>query len=82
MEFVAIIIGVVALMLFFRRTTKKIDTLIENEITTEINENQVELTRRSMDALKELVNECGEDFMTPDEVYKIMHRRSNNKKEK
>ena len=78
MEFfsgVIILIAFVAFMIFFKGVIKKTAAHSENMVTTMIDESTVELTKRSMEAYQELLDEFGEDFMTPQEVYNKMHKK-------
>lgn len=78
MEFfsgVIILIAFVAFMIFFKGVIKKTAAHSENMVTTMIDESTVELTKRSMDAYQELLDEFGEDFMTPQEIYNKMHKK-------
>lgn len=54
---------------------KKAAAHSESMVTTMIDESTVELTKRSMDAYQELLDEFGEDFMTPEEIYNKMHKK-------
>lgn len=79
MEFfsgVIILIAFVAFMIFFKGVIKKTAAHSENMVTTMIDESTVELTKRSMEAYQELIDEFGEDFLTPQEVYNKMHKRN------
>lgn len=78
MEFfsgVIILIAFVAFMIFFKGVIKKTAAHSENMVTTMIDESTVELTKRSMEAYQELIDEFGEDFMTPQEIYNKMHKK-------
>lgn len=78
MEFfsgVIILIAFVAFMIFFKGVIKKTAAHSENMVTTMIDESTVELTKRSMEAYQELLDEFGEDFMTPQEIYNKMHKK-------
>ena len=78
MEFfsgIILLIAFIAGMIFFKGVIKKTAAHSENVITTMIDESTVELTKRSMDAYQELIDEFGEDFLTPEEIYNKMHKR-------
>ena len=78
MEFfsgVIILIAFIAFMIFFKGVIKKTAAHSENMVTTMIDESTVELTKRSMEAYQELLDEFGEDFMTPQEIYNKMHKK-------
>lgn len=78
MEFfsgIIILIAFIAFMIFFKGVIKKTAAHSENMVTTMIDESTVELTKRSMEAYQELLDEFGEDFMTPQEIYNKMHKK-------
>lgn len=84
MEFftgILMMITAIAALIFFKGTLKKIGSHSENIVTTVINESNVDLTRRSMEAYQELVEEYGENFMTPQEIYNKMNKKKKYKKE-
>lgn len=72
---ICLVIGLVALLIFFKGTLRKIAKHTEEVVIVNINEDKAELYKRSQDAWKELVNECGEDFETPLEIYNKMRKR-------
>ena len=72
---VIIFIAFIAFLIFFKGVIKKTAAHSENIVTTMIDESTVELTKRSMDAYQELIDEFGEDFLTPQEVYNKMHKK-------
>ena len=79
MEFfsgIILLIAFIAGMIFFKGVIKKTAMHSENVVTTMIDESTVELTKRSMEAYQELLDEFGEDFMTPEEIYNKMHKKS------
>ena len=78
MEFfsgIILLIAFIAGMIFFKGVIKKTAMHSENVVTTMIDESTVELTKRSMEAYQELLDEFGEDFMTPEEIYNKMHKK-------
>lgn len=78
MEFfsgVIILIAFIAALIFFKGVIKKTAAHSENIVTTMIDESTIELTKRSMEAYQELLDEFGEDFLTPQEVYNKMHKK-------
>ena len=78
MEFfsgIIILIAFIAGLIFFKGVIKKTAAHSENIVTTVIDESTVELTKRSMAAYQQLLDEFGEDFMTPEEIYNKMHKR-------
>lgn len=78
MEFfsgIILLIAFIAGMIFFKGVIKKTAAHSENVITTMIDESTVELTKRSMMAYQELLDEFGEDFLTPEEIYNKMQKK-------
>ena len=78
MEFfsgIILLIAFIAGMIFFKGVIKKTAAHSENVITTMIDESTVELTKRSMTAYQELLDEFGEDFLTPEEIYNRMSKK-------
>ena len=78
MEFfsgIILLIAFIAGMIFFKGVIKKTAAHSENVITTMIDESTVELTKRSMEAYQQLLDEFGEDFLTPEEIYNKMSKK-------
>ena len=78
MEITTIVMVVIAFFVF-RPSLKKVNKAIENEITVEIAEGNAELFRRVNEAYDELIDTCGEDYKTPEQVYRLMERRKSKK---
>ena len=72
---------IVVAFFVFRPSLKKINKAIENEITVEIAEGNAELYMRAQEAYDELVENCGEDYKTPEQIYRLMERRKSRKQE-
>lgn len=70
-----LVIAAIAFLFFFKGMIKRSGKYAEDVVTTNIAESQVDLIRRSLDALAELEAEYGDDFMTPDEIYNKMQKR-------
>lgn len=66
---------VLILLYIFKRPIKTVTGFVNDNLVTEINEGSVDLTQRSMQAYEDLIQTCGEDFLTPKEVYEKMHKR-------
>ena len=66
------IIATVAFLIFFKGMIKKTGQYTEDVVTVNIAEAQTNLVKRSEAAYNQLIEECGEDFMTPQEVYNKM----------
>lgn len=78
MEFGIVVITVVAVLfvsIFFKSSIRKVSKHVESIVTTNIAESQVELTERAMEAYQDLIDECGEDFKTPEEIWKLMNKK-------
>lgn len=77
-----IVIAVIAALIFFKGIIKKAARYGEDVINTNISEASIELIQRSQEAYNTILEEFGEDFKTPEELYKLIHRqgrkRSNN----
>ena len=78
-------LGMIALIIVgfivFRPSLKKINKALENEITVEIAEGNAELYQRAQEAYQELIDTCGEDFKTPEQIYRLMERRKSRKQQ-
>ena len=72
-----LVIAAIASLVFFKGTLAKSGNYTENIVTTHINEKQTDLIKRSEEAYRRLVKECGEDFKTPQDIYDIMQRKHN-----
>ena len=66
------VIATVAFIIFFKGMLKRSGKYAEDVVTTNIAESQVDLIKRSEAAYSRLIEECGEDFMTAQEVYDKM----------
>ena len=66
------VIATVAFIIFFKGMLKRSGKYAEDVVTTNIAESQVDLIKRSEAAYNRLIEECGEDFMTAQEVYDKM----------
>ena len=77
----SIVVAIIAAFIVFRPSLKKINKAIENEITVEIAEGNAELYQRAQEAYEELIETCGEDFKTPEQIYRLMERRKSKKQQ-
>ena len=66
------VIAAIAFLFFFKGMLKRSGKYAEDVVTTNIAESQVDLIKRSEAAYSRLIEECGEDFMTAQEVYDKM----------
>lgn len=71
-----LVIVMVALIVFFKRPIKKVSRYTDDIFTTYVSENQGDLIKRSQIAYDNLVKECGEGYMTPQEIYNKMIRKT------
>ena len=72
MESFIFLVVVVATIIFYKGTIKKTGQYTEDVVTVNIAEAQTDLVKRSKAAYDQLIEECGEDFMTAQEVYDKM----------
>ena len=72
MESLIGLILLVAIIIFYKGAIKKTGQYTEDVVTVNIAEAQTNLVKRSEAAYDRLIEECGEDFMTPQEVYNKM----------
>ncbi len=67
-----LLIAAVATIIFYKGSIKKTGQYAEDVVTVNIAEAQTDLVKRSEAAYNRLIEECGEDFMTPQEMYDKM----------
>ena len=70
-----LLIAAVSFIIFFKNGIKKSAKYAEDVIDTNINENQYELIKRSTNAYNRIIEEFGEDFMTPEEIYNKINKK-------
>lgn len=70
-----LLIAAISFIIFFKNGIKKSAKYAEDVIDTNINENQYELIKRSSDAYNKIVEEFGEDFLTPEEIYNRINKK-------
>lgn len=75
METTIIIFALIFVVMFFKSSIKRVSKHTENVIITEINESQQDLIRRSTEAYNSIVEEFGEDFETPSQIFDKLSRR-------
>lgn len=66
---IILIICVITSIIFFKSMLKKVGTHGDDIVTTIINEQNHKLIKRSQIAFEKLIEECGEDYETPQEIY-------------
>ena len=67
-----LLVATIATIIFYKGTIKKTGQYTEDIVTVNIAEAQTDLVKRSEAAYSRLIEECGEDFMTPQEMYDKM----------
>ena len=72
-----LLVATVAMIIFYKGTIKKTGQYTEDIVTTNIAEARTDLVKRSEAAYARLIEECGENFMTPQEVYDKMMKTKN-----
>ena len=73
---ILLILGFLVFVMFFKRSLRKVAKYADDVVTTNISEGMAELIERSQEAHEEIINQCGENYLTPSEMYdKIQHRR-------
>lgn len=70
-----LLIAAISFIIFFKNGIKKSAKYAEDVIDTNINENQYDLIKRSTDAYNKIVEEFGEDFKTPEEIYNLINKK-------
>ena len=76
MEMIVALVIFVVFVMFFKRSIRRIARHVDTIVTVNIDESQTELVDRAEDAYNELIETCGENFRTPEEIYDLMHHRS------
>ena len=67
-----LLVAAIATIIFYKGAIKKTGQYAEDVVTVNIAEAQTDLVKRSEAAYSRLIEECGEDFMTPQEMYDKM----------
>ena len=67
-----LLVATIATIIFYKGAIKKTGQYTEDIVTVNIAEAQTDLVKRSEAAYSRLIEECGEDFMTPQEMYDKM----------
>lgn len=75
MEIFGAILVLIIVLYVFRRPIKRMTRHADTYVATWVNEDSVDLTERSMKAYERLIDTCGENYMTPREVYNKVHKR-------
>ena len=78
MEMATAIVVVAALIfvsVFFKKTVRKVAKQTENWVTAEIAESQADLIRQVMEARQDLLDEFGNDFVTPEEFWREVNKQ-------
>lgn len=69
------VIASIGFLIFFKGMIKKTAQYTDDVVTVNISESQPELIKRAMDAHKTLIEEVGEDYKTPQEIYNLIMRK-------
>ena len=77
---ILLIFGSLFLISFFKKSIRKIASHAEDIVITNINESKKELVERSQEAYNDLVESCGEDFKTPQEIFDILTKKKHHNK--
>ena len=70
-----LLVAAIAAMIFFKDVIKKSARYTEDVVSTNISEAQYDLVKRSNTAYEKIVEEFGEDFMTPEEIYNRINKK-------
>lgn len=76
MESMVIIVAMLIAVVFFKSTIRKGTQYINEVVDTNIAEEQADLIERSMAAYEEVIDRCGPDFKTPDEVLSLLRKKN------
>lgn len=70
-----LLVAAIAAMIFFKDVIKKSAKYTEDVVDSNISEAQYDLIKRSTDAYNRIVEEFGEDFKTPEEIYNLINKK-------
>ena len=76
MELIVALVVFLVFVMFFKRSIRRVAKHVDTIVTVNIDESQTELIERGEDAYNELIETCGENFRTPEEIYDLMHHRT------
>ena len=74
-----LLVASVSLIIFFKSTIKKSALYVDSVVSTNISESQKDLIVRSQNAYNSLIEEVGEDFKTPEEIYNQIFKKNRRK---
>lgn len=74
-----LLVAAIAAMIFFKDVIKKSARYTEDVVNTNISEAQYDLVKRSSEAYNKIVEEFGEDFKTPEEIYNMINKKKTKK---
>jgi hypothetical protein len=74
------LVASISLIIFFKSTIKKSALYVDSVVSTNISESQKDLIIRSQNAYNNLIEEVGEDFKTPEEIYNQIFKKNRKKK--
>lgn len=70
-----LLVAAIAAIIFFKNVIKKSAKYTEDVVNTNISEAQYDLVKRSSEAYNKIVEEFGEDFLTPEEIYNKINKK-------
>ena len=76
------VIGCIVAIIYLKPSLRILGSHAKDIVVTNVNEDKKELIQRSEDAYKEIIETCGEDFKTPEEIYNLVCRKKQRKEEK
>ena len=76
MEYALYIIALLVFVAFFKKPIKKISAHTNDIVTVNIEEDKVELYERAKIAKDTLIERCGENYQTIEEIYNEMTKRT------
>lgn len=76
MEAIIVIVGMILCAIFFKSSIKKGNQYLSEVIDANIAEEQADLIERSMNAYEEVLDRCGPDFKTPEEVLSLLRKKN------
>ena len=76
MEYALYIIILLILVVFFKKSIKRVSAHTADIITVNIQEDKIELYERAKIAKDTLIERCGENYQTVEEIYNEITKRT------
>jgi len=76
MEYALYIVALLVFVVFFKKPIKKISAHTNDIVTVNIEEDKVELYERAKIAKDTLIERCGPNYQTIEEIYNEMTKRT------